>query len=119
MKRIGFKTAKLIKEKGLSLNSDTSYDENGVVLSFSYIHNHPNCSDCYPRPTQSEIQKWLRNIYDIHIVPIIDPHSQVGLYGYKIYGYDTNEFRCLKTSNLHLSYEDAMELGLLYGLKLI
>jgi len=119
MENINFEVAKLARKKGLLVNSETSFDENGKVLSMPYIHNHPNCYDCYSRPTQSNLQRWLRDIHNIHVVPIIDPHSQVGLYGYEIYGYDTNEFRCLKTENLHLSYEGAMELGLLNGLELI
>jgi len=117
---IEFKTAKLAKERGFDIPCKTYYSKEGKDHSSKQRITHKSLrSGGYLKSTQSQLQKWLRDVHDIHTVLIIDPHSQVGLYGYKIYGYDTNEFKCLKTENLHLSYEGAMELALLNGLKLI
>lgn len=121
---ISFETAKLAKQKGF--NNDNEYNETEYSFDSYYGNiniiktesldielNNPNVFLC---PFQSELQKWLREKYDIHIVPIVNPHSETELYGYKIYA---ESFRCIETVYLNVKYEIAMEKGLREALKKI
>ena len=71
-----------------------------------------------PAPTQSLLQKWLRKIHDIDV--IIEVHNEKylimlfkGLHNKNIKYYEAN------ISLLFDIYEDALEVGLIEGLKLI
>ena len=60
--RINFSTARLAKEKGLTYkDAGQSYRSNG---SFTYGRND---DEFYPAPSQSVLQKWLREKHGIHI----------------------------------------------------
>ena len=58
---ISFETAKLAKEKGYTqewLDHYEYYKEDGSLHNWKYD---------YPAPTQSLLQKWLREVHEIHI----------------------------------------------------
>lgn len=68
-KLIKFKTAKLAKEKGFTLNTVGShtynyYKENGETGCISWGHLNLNSPACVP---QSLLQRWLREVHKIHI----------------------------------------------------
>ena len=104
---ISFETAKLAKEKGFKRLCDFSYDEDGMITG--------NCEQAYNfvAPTQSLLQKWLREKHKIHIELQCD--SNYYKYFILIY-YKTN---CVFSLDDSLIYEEALEIGLQEALKLI
>ena len=130
---ITFETAKLAKEKGFNIltrNHWSTYDNQGIENNFlrkSYKadwneKNIPYVSNkletLYSAPTQSLLQKWLREVYDIDITVNSNNESRINrLYEAVIYSdvieEESNEFSWFKT------YEGALEDGLLEALKLI
>jgi len=97
---ISFETAVLAKEKGW----DGDFIESHKILT-----------------TQSLLQKWIRDVHEIHIV--IERIYSGGLYFFKIQkenknGYFINASRN-KWSTLFKTYEEALEIALQQALKLI
>ena len=71
---ISFETAKLAKEKGFTYAYEF-YDKEGNIVDFGIVGGWTDCHDeNYAAPTQSLLQKWLREKHDIHfeIKPIFD-----------------------------------------------
>jgi len=120
---IEFETAKLLKEKGfpkLETNGYPSiaggYTKDGVetmVLDKSYF---------YQAPTQSLLQKWLRDTHNIHLT------LDTCINGYTCYlkkheigklVQPSNEFYVLRESDHVDTYESALETGLQTALSLI
>ena len=113
---ISFETAKLAKEKGFDwsvswyathkrkapTNPDSFYPE---LSTFKNWNNNEdlNFYDRYSTPTQSLLQKWLREIYGIHI------HITLWISMDREYCYNANLTRemCFdKDDNLTLYYSD-------------
>jgi len=82
---ITFKTAKLAKDKGFNLNSQAFYgcddpvsgESNKLILrdwekwiNFGKEDSTQDGTAIYSAPTQSLLQKWLREVHGIHIVII-------------------------------------------------
>jgi hypothetical protein len=69
-KLISFETAKLAKEKGFNIPVNGVYVDNGT-LSFARDNDETdynwNERKGYSAPTQSLLQKWLREKHDIHV----------------------------------------------------
>lgn len=126
---ISFKTAKLAKEKGFNITNRNSYDENtGLMLPLD-PHGH-----CYtlegvcPAPTQSLLQKWLREEHNIHIKvdDFIDDETGIEWdYEIVIIGTDLDErgnyipLISYDIERKFKTYEEALELGLEEALNLI
>ena len=119
---INFETAKLAKEKGFNLSVLNEYDYINETVSvidleeFSgditdLLDNH-NRSRNYSAPTQSLLQKWLREIHKI--IVLVDWEGTDG-YFYKL---DFKSFYEVAGNN-NKNYEDCLELGLQEALKLI
>ena len=106
-----FKTARLAKEKGFVPNverfSRSAYDVNGHLYDIL----------CYA-PTQSTLGKWLREEYDIHVLPLF--WETKGDH-YCEYTYDIKRpMEDVTEKTLWFDrYEEAMEAGLQEALKLI
>ena len=121
-----FETAKLAAEKGLKrrgelikegqtlkinldgIKCNTCFNLQGNPTTPKYVHNDQQ----YVRPTQSLLQKWLREKHDIEIYV----RSSVDLYNKK-YWTTFLPNGCLENKNN--TYEEALEFGLQKGLKLI
>lgn len=85
----------------------------GEILGYPFL-TYPNV------PTQSLLQKWLREIHFIFIKVDLNPNDDT----YSFYGdYKPNGVWTYIESDIentgYKSYEDALEAGLLVGLKLI
>ncbi len=127
---ITFETAMLAKEKGFNEYCSRYYNINGVESSFTgydimkkyhkndVLHNvdtdteeqeHPKvfCT----RPTQSLLQKWLREVHNKHI--IIAYSKATNKYDV-LYSSDNGSF-----NSSHNTYEEALEVGLVESLKRI
>jgi hypothetical protein len=130
---ISFETAKLAKEKGFDIGSfNYGYLINkGRLSTFegSYNFNIGQYDNCYiSAPTQSLLQKWLREIHNFFICIKCDGKSKFDFHGYplneetwtgqrdKEYGFGPEIGAKPYRFN---SYEEALEIGLQEALKLI
>ena len=130
---IEFETAKLAKEKGFecSITDDTSFFLESLIndewIRTGFSTNHFFSREKYdPKfkrftiaPTQSLLQKWLRDEHDIDVYIIPNGMRDKGindrLYHPQLWVKD------LYQTELHSkkTYEQALEQGLINGLKLI
>lgn len=143
-KIIDFDTAKLAKEKGFEVNCLHFYtklnskmfriDEHGRTYTIKNTTKKLykcgeeaalNIESVYLAPTQSLLQKWLRDNYNIDIqVLIVKPGYKE--YKVEIYRIEENNPHYLHTFirdgdyvKFFLLYEDALEAGLKESLKII
>jgi hypothetical protein len=144
---ISFETAKLAKEKGFdlkvdlealysfqfitdnSLVSDYWYNKEGGLCRLEYPKdddlsnyiNKDNYKEIYLAPTQSLLQKWLREQHNIIVIVDLDatttPKYYYDIYKYEyIAEYTTYPGIC---TPLYTTYEEALEVALQEALKLI
>ena len=114
---IEFETAKLAKEKRFYAPTVGSYSQDNIeddnfYLSEGVLTNY-NAIGMFSAPTQSLLQKWLREEHDIHIMleAFDDGSWQFWLINPKFEEEDDELYQ--KT------YEEALEKGLIESLKLI
>jgi len=113
---ITFYTAKLAKEKKFNIALSYCYDKTGKIQIFTACNNKLD-SGC-SAPTQSLLQKWLREVHKLsinviskseklHFCIIVDYKNKkaIDVKGNKDYSFK--------------SYEKALEIGLQEALKLI
>ena len=132
---ISFETAKLAKEKEFLeiSNYPLWFHSNGVEASdFEDLWNVKKSEyfkhECILRPTQSLLQKWLREVHNIYVESYHDLTSD----GTKIQFYTSWGFLQQKDKNGNRNvngwydeyndwktYEEALEFGLQEGLKLL
>jgi hypothetical protein len=123
---ISFETAKLAKEKGFNIQTRPFYVE-GRIFDFTPIHEDVQSADnAHWCPTQSLLQKWLREKYHIIVEPrfIGGKTTATAWYDYVIYMPDeyTTEYVWSLDSDLKMTYktyEEALEQGLVEALKII
>ena len=124
---ISFEVAKLCEEKGIFIHSLSFYDlENkdlhnnrvGKLLSYDCSSLNPayyKRIEIIAAPTQSVLQRWLREKYDIHIIVV---SSNIEGYNYGVVkekgflGISPNIFP-------FETYEEALEQSLLEALQMI
>jgi hypothetical protein len=136
---ISFDTAKLAKEKGffdksirggIRISQPYFYNEKGVKYKFDDIFNEDNIgnlNNCYNAPTQSLLQKWLREKHGIHIqVYVMEKWLENGNemdVWFEVNLKTTNRLNGLSNVKSNMlefnSYEEALEEGLQEALKLI
>lgn len=102
---VSFETAKLLKEKGFEEKCYLHYSSNGKMQHWNY----QSPIDGISAPTLQMATKWLRQVYNIHVVPKFDFYA--GYYTGRIYdgrretvsekddyiaitGYETSEEAC-------------------------
>lgn len=125
---ISFETAKLAKEKGFHI-------QDSLIGSNHYFYKSDGtllCGDNFAKqlmshaPTQSLLQKWLRETHDIYVESYhdYDPKDK-GFQFYTNWGFHNPDTIKKKQSgwydeyNNWKKYEDALEFGLQEGLKMI
>lgn len=137
-KLVSFETAKLAHEKGFRV--EAIRDVNGCIYNFydktlykvPYYHEHYSIEDykkyendnedCYYAPTQSLLQKWLREVHKIFIGvevywDLTGPEDKF-IYSVTIYKLDQyNSLEDIFTVSELPSYEEALEIGLTEALK--
>lgn len=112
---ISFKTAKLANEKGFNVWCSSAYCHLEFLGMATEIEYNTFIKDTYPAPTQSILQKWLRENYNIHVEVIwIDTLSDLYVYHISTTG---NGIR--PDSQHYNSYIEALEYGLFEALKSI
>lgn len=131
---ISFKTARLAKEKGFNIEClhfytkpkskmfgldehNRSYSITNKSKSLYTIGEHAtlNIENVLFAPTQSLLQKWIR---EIHYIDINIPSDVLG---YSLFLVDRKKFKRinLQGNNLFQKYEEALEEGLYEALLLI
>ena len=149
---VTYKTAKLANEKGIKIDINSFYAiddslyEEGTRFEVSECTCHTEddyctCQSgeeysyskkCIYAPTQSLLQKYLRNKYRIHIeIPHYSDcptkyfdddnyNDELGSYGVRIHEPNTQAKMDIFVSNINYEkYEEALEVALIEGLKLI
>lgn len=125
---ISLETAKLAKEKGFNLNSHAFYGcdfpssskPNQLILrSWEKWENFGKEDSqegtyIYSAPTQSLLQKWLRDIHRIDVHCECNYERDLWTFGYRKKGYNYNHYPLE-----YNTYEEALEVGLQEALKLI
>ena len=138
--KVSLKTAKIIKEKGFDIGVNHFYTEylktrksdnpsfrmtkGEVELESGYFINNHTLSDLsninyinYAAPTQSMVQKWLREKYNIDVSSLPKRRQTDNK---KIYIYSLHENGGeSKISEGYLTHEEAFEIGLQEALKLV
>jgi hypothetical protein len=118
---VSFETAKLAKEKGFAWNCHwVLYRGTSSVLhkcdAIPMKGKNLESGDYVLQPTQSELQKWLREKHNVDINIIKDDCVYYdGVYDIII----LKENRSLVETSYFEIYEEGLEKGLLEGLKLI
>ena len=85
---ISFECAKLVKRKGIILNTQKSYNDCGkLCIQSNYPHYIDN--EDISAPTQSHLQKYLREKHNIHINIRYEQHFYIS--NYKYYHYDISQ----------------------------
>ena len=137
---ISFETAKLAKEKGfdvpvrygvygvkMKLTEDygSSRNPRQIDINWNSKNKQQDRSQATSVPTQSLLQKWLREVHGIQLaVGHNDEDYYVGTIKRKLY-YDNKEqyvYKRIKGDKKYVNYdtyEQALEVGLLEGLKVI
>lgn len=128
---INFETAKLAKEKDFfdknvlnetRISQPFFYTKNGEIkeIKEAFLYEKDfEIKDCFNAPTQSLLQKWLREVHNIDI------SLQLNQFGYG-YMYAVNDIKECKNIielkggvNQKWNYEQALEIGLQEALKQI
>lgn len=114
---ISFETAKLAKEKGFDWKCDAfSYGKDNVTNDI-LVRVYEDEKDFYEMPTQSLLQKWLREKHKLNIE--IGMQYKVWFYSINKLPYNSFDDSDIKGGTKFNTYEEALEEGLLNALKLI
>jgi hypothetical protein len=120
---ISFETAKLAKEKGFNYNCNNYTDkrDGNYFSSETTIISYKNYNDrtsAISRPTQSLLQKWLREKHNILIETIGNNTNKK--FAVKVYFHNhINDKTSVGISPFYETYEEGLEEGLVTALKLI
>ena len=113
---VSFETAKLAKEKGFDYSVRDYYD---LVFKhegdYPHLENYNEQNDKVSIPTQSLLQRWLREKHNIHIGINIDVNN---LFETNIIFNDICEYYGENDQGFK-TYEESLEVGLKEALKLI
>jgi hypothetical protein len=122
---ITFETAKLAKHKNFPQRTGKMFD-NGKLKKVSLSLGHPSDykDRFYSAPTQSLLQKWLREVYNIQVIVIPFASDSMDENSNTIYCFFSNNkhfyaFVDKDHKNQYNTYEEALEIGLQEALKLI
>ena len=133
---ISYETAKLAKEKGFDEKVYREYDKSGYLRCTSTSaevilgpYDELLKSTEYPAPTQSLLQKWLREVHNIEVlISRIPPEAVLAsknngkniLKNYNCYVWSfNNNPRIANNGSFQDIYEEALEIGLYQALLLI
>ena len=116
---VKFETAKLAKEKEfkLALSSDNLYfNDKGIVHNYHWF-NSEELVNYIDAPTQSLLQKWLRDIHNIHIEIFLSIEKPYNVYYFRF--MEVGKYFTLSYDNIpdNTKYEEVLELALIETLK--
>lgn len=119
---ISFETAKLAKEKGFNIELDVFNNvfDLGDNQPMFNVHRDTLLSSLNTwmnRPTQSLLQKWLREVHGIYVYSYVGSYPSDIHKGYSDYLIQRKGFEDIR-SGMTNTYEEALEEGLKEALKL-
>ena len=115
-KLISFETAKLAKEKGFHISSRGEGMGIRVFINGELVNTIFSSKDHIHAPTQSLLQKWLREVHEIS-VKIDDYYTNSRVrFDYNVCELGSQEDNPV---GIFETYEEALETGLQEALKLI
>ncbi len=129
-KIIDFETARLAKEKEFFISKEEDYaftalypNKKGMrSMAKKYYPNfrdiYFNDWDCYLFPTQSLLQRWIREEHDIHL-NITHSYTKSNIDLGFVLTIESANYKYLGGFTYNPNYEDILELGLQEALKLI
>ncbi|MCR8874321.1 hypothetical protein [Phocaeicola barnesiae] len=82
---VSLECAKLLKEKGYNEPVFSQYTKRGSVWICQEPENFNESTGCFSRPTLYEAQKWLREIHNIDVLPVIREESTIKDYCCNVY----------------------------------
>lgn len=119
---ISFETAKLAKEKGFTEPCENWYNFSRLLLENCPQKTYPSNDRKFPSysaPTQSLLQKWLREKHGIHVTVYFCSKNEydvsVGKSKYPCMHHDL----IYEPKRFYSTYEQALEIGLKTALELI
>lgn len=115
---IKFETGKLAYEKGFNIPQKYVYDIFGEQLPLLYDNCCYSIDGVYPKCTQTELQKWLRDNHELYVNVVSKyPNKHYS----KLHKVNSNGSKSLGLCSPYdyESYEEAMEIGLIKSLELI
>lgn len=123
---VTFETAKLAKEKGFDIECKlfyTTIDRPPMPYNISAkesLSDNTQYNSYILAPTQTPLQKWLRDVHLIDVIVSREGTIQTLREGFSvmIYSPETTIFPW-ELGRVHKIYEEALEVGLLEALKLI
>jgi hypothetical protein len=131
--KVTFETAKLAKEKGffdknvygeVRLSQTHYYDNSGILHNIreAFDSKDYDLKDCCNAPTQSLLQKWLREVHNIIVEPIFDETADDGFPWLLCIYKDKQEVITEEHpffGDYFDNYEEVLEQGLQEALRLI
>jgi hypothetical protein len=118
---ITFETAKLAKEKGFDELTKTLYITDKDTTRLAKANNSKRTNSnyieledykVYSAPTQSLLQKWLREKYGVHVTPFLKSSGYEILFMEMSEGYPFTTKPTAYEGQSFETYEEALELGL-------
>lgn len=116
-KLVTFKTAKLAAEKGFDIQTSFNYSVRDEILSDGYF-----LGDFFAAPTQSLLQKWLREVHYIYVeIRFFSNQKAAPLYYGVIKSLNSKNMGdyLMRGFESFSTYEEALEFTLYEALKLI
>ena len=116
---INFETAKIARIIGFDLDAFACYDEEGGFINGLYdcnftVCNHNKYDETYSAPLKSDLQKWLIDNYKIFVN--VDVVGESLKFEWFIHDLSNNGEFIIESDEFHNSYNEALEIGLRYGL---
>jgi hypothetical protein len=126
---ISLETAKLAKNCGLEGNSNIYYtnDCDELLRGVWEVNITKDLKEYYLAPTQSLLQKWLREEHNCYIEITYDFYTTGVNFNYQVWFYSPIDIECVSDKSTGMygdnaeyqTYEQALEYGLKHALKLI
>lgn len=121
---VSFDTAKLAEEKGFDVSGVNIYDNKELICDVEF-KNWNNGTLCLLAPTQSLLQKWLRETHQLFVEVNIEMIVRgQEIFYVSIFSNDKREIDDFGITRMrkitgYKNYEEALEQGLQKALKLI
>lgn len=118
---VTLETAKMLRKKGFNEYCKNVIDINNIPRETLYRINDDLPKQCFSQPTQSIVQKWLREVKNLHI----EIYRNACGYGYIIVKanngtwMEDDDAKGPNVGGNWDTYEEALEEGLQEALKLI
>ena len=125
---VSFKVAKLAKDKGFDWLVTNMFKIGAIskgVIEEDNLYDNVNklkSSAVWSRPTQSLLQRWLREVHNIHFItkPYIESLGKKEITGYYIPTICTSSLdEYIEFDDNYSTYEEALDEGLFQALNLL